>query len=615
MTVIVRPSGGRWAGVDYAGHQSVTNAAVEEAMVNAGFARWAPRSGPSALVALQARVLPSGAASVEHPLWPGSALAVDGARTGSILDRPPCSSDNASKGYSSSSVWQYGGNIYQPSTSPDATAGAWVRVLNPSVGMPCDVLGAAAVCVGGLVALKSGFTGPAIDLVATVGGTATTTTVNILSGGELDDGAVRKVLQSADSGTYVYCTKIYDQSGSGNHLNYTAVANIVTSGPYISYDVQMGRYVLEWDQYGPTSKGQGLSFPGTLSLVESSLSAFFFGAGTTSLSGPNTGVVATFGSGSGAIALITKDGAVGPNLSLWSNGTGRYPAPTESAWAPINCRPMVASLVGSSAGTTISVNENTFARSYTPNTTARSGGILGNWDLGPGRFSAMKFVGFAIGNATTSAAQQRGIKNWFYTRFNVRPQALDRVFYVSDSRGLLAGKIAGQGSACVPVLMAEYVRSDCEIVNASASSWLNSTHLSGSIPGIARMFRAGVKNICVFLLGVNDFIAGGMSPEQSAAALAANVSAVREAGYSTVVVAELAATTVTNNAAGLLGALRGLILAGASGADRVVDVSDLSPVMSPGNTLFYPDGLHPSEIVARLVAERVAVVVDQMLAV
>jgi len=46
MTVIINRAG-RWAGVDYAANQSVTNSAIEQAMVDAGFAAWASGSGPS----------------------------------------------------------------------------------------------------------------------------------------------------------------------------------------------------------------------------------------------------------------------------------------------------------------------------------------------------------------------------------------------------------------------------------------------------------------------------------------------------------------------------------------------------------------------------------------
>jgi len=46
MTVIVKRNG-RWNGVDYTAEQSVTNSSLETNMVNAGFARWAPGSGPA----------------------------------------------------------------------------------------------------------------------------------------------------------------------------------------------------------------------------------------------------------------------------------------------------------------------------------------------------------------------------------------------------------------------------------------------------------------------------------------------------------------------------------------------------------------------------------------
>ena len=45
MTVIVYRNS-RWLGVDYAANQSVTNRALEQNMVNAGFAKWAPGSAP-----------------------------------------------------------------------------------------------------------------------------------------------------------------------------------------------------------------------------------------------------------------------------------------------------------------------------------------------------------------------------------------------------------------------------------------------------------------------------------------------------------------------------------------------------------------------------------------
>jgi len=83
MTVIVRPSGGRWAGVDYSGNQSVTNTAVEQDMANAGFAKWAPGYGPDLLVPLQARVTAAGVETVEDPNTPGGILSTSGGVAGS----------------------------------------------------------------------------------------------------------------------------------------------------------------------------------------------------------------------------------------------------------------------------------------------------------------------------------------------------------------------------------------------------------------------------------------------------------------------------------------------------------------------------------------------------
>ena len=92
MTVIVRPSGGRWAGVDYVGNQSVTNPALERNMVNDGFANWAPGSGDDVVLPLQAIVTAAGDSKIVAPAARASvAEAAGGGQlppyTGFVADR------------------------------------------------------------------------------------------------------------------------------------------------------------------------------------------------------------------------------------------------------------------------------------------------------------------------------------------------------------------------------------------------------------------------------------------------------------------------------------------------------------------------------------------------
>jgi hypothetical protein len=68
MSVIIRNSGGRWNGVDYTGNTTQTLAAgVETAMVNAGFARWAPGSAPAVIAPAALSVNDQGVATPVNP--------------------------------------------------------------------------------------------------------------------------------------------------------------------------------------------------------------------------------------------------------------------------------------------------------------------------------------------------------------------------------------------------------------------------------------------------------------------------------------------------------------------------------------------------------------------
>jgi hypothetical protein len=533
-------------------------------------------------------------------------------------NRSPSPSDNANKGYTSSSIWQFSGEILQPAITPDTTSGAWQVVENPTPGLPIDVLGAAAKCAGGLVALKQGFTGAAVQLTATVASTPTTTDINILAGGQLDNDAVRKVLASADAGTFVYVTKVYDQTGNANHVVFSFDATYQTRGFYILWDALLNCYVLATDNNVGSNRSQSLNIPAAVSLSPNATSAFFFGRGVSSANGISNSVFFSMGTGVAGFSVHAMDAGVGPSLACWMPGAGgQYPQPTDTAWAPIDCRPCVASYIGATGSVTMSVNEYSYTRSFAVTATSYTGGKLGIWDLATGKASAMRFVGFALANATATAAQIRSVKNWFYTRYNARPQAKDRVYYVGDSRTMQLNSdgspTSGQASNNIPSLLAEYLNSDCQVIGAGQGGFMNSDIAAKIIPGIVKQYQPGVKNVVVFLAGINDFLIGGLTPAQSVAALAANVSAAKAAGYTTIVIAELATTSTTGSANTNLPILRGLINAGGSGADYVLDVADMTPVVTPSNTALYADGTHQTEVVSRLVASRVAALVDSIL--
>jgi len=529
--------------------------------------------------------------------------------------RAPSVRDNAASGYTASSVWQYNGSVYQPTAAPDTTAATWLQ-QQPTGAAPCDVMGVSAICAGGVVAMKAGFTGPAITLTATVSSSPVTTDINILAGGELDVDAVRKVFASADAGTQIYVTKIFDQSGGAKHLTMITSAGKITRGFYLVWDVLMNRYVIAADQ-GYGTDGQGLAFDATMSVQETSMSAFFFGRGVGSQGDVNSQIVATFGTGATALSIHTGEGSVGPTLAAW-NGASRRPV-TANQCTPLDCKPCVAWYVGGASSVAMGVNEDSYTAASALST-ARTGGYLGNWDLASGKFPAMRFVGFAIANANATAVQQTKIRNWFYTKFDALPQARDRVVFVGDSRGTLVysnqnatSASIGQFGANIGVQLAEKLSADCQVVNASSSGWTNADHAAKSIPGLVATVKSGVGNVAVVLIGVNDFIVSNLTAAQSFTALNANISALKTAGYYTIVVAELRCVTATNGANTKTDELHTLINSGACLADEVVDVWGLTPIASPSNSAYYPDGLHPNGPVCGLIAAAVSARVDSVL--
>lgn len=550
--------------------------------------------------------------------WVGDKVAIGGVVVPQPIlsyDRPPDQSDNSSKGYTINSVWQHGGNIYQPAVAPDATAGYW-RTMPNSGGLPGDVLGAAAQCVGGMIALKTGFTGPAVRLTSTVAASPVNTDINILAGGRIDENAIQAVIAAADTGTYVYVTTIYDQSGAGNHCVFSVVANLPLA-MYVVWDELLGCYTIGADQSLQTSFNQGIQFPATLSVAESAFTALFFGRGLTS-SSTNEAMIASFGSSTNVFAIDVQEDAVGPTVAMWS-GSSRVPDPSGTAWAPLDCRPCVVSVVGTTTNLTIGCNENSYVKTLTTVTTARTGGFLGAWNLNNnGRGPGMRYLGFAIGNAAASAAQIRRVKNWFYSKFNVKPQTRNRFVLVTDSRG---GQILNTANAITKgvagtnlgMLIAEALKSDTEVINAQRGSSTNAIHASITVPGLVKMVKTGGKNVAAVMLGINDFLVLSLTPAQSVAALAANVSALKAGGYTVLVIAELATTSTTGSASTNLPLLRARINAGESGADHVIDVSDITAVVTPSNATFYPDGVHETECVARPIASRIAAVVDEIM--
>jgi lysophospholipase L1-like esterase len=133
-------------------------------------------------------------------------------------NRAPGVADNTATGYTTNSIWQQNGIIYNAAVYSAADSAAWVPAYESAIGTPVDVMTTAiSKFAGGTVALLKAFTGPAIDVAMTIAGVYQIFTINILANGELDNVSLGAVLAQADAATVARVIKIYDQTGNGNH--------------------------------------------------------------------------------------------------------------------------------------------------------------------------------------------------------------------------------------------------------------------------------------------------------------------------------------------------------------------------------------------------------------
>lgn len=180
---------------------------------------------------------------------------------------------------------------------------------------PGDINGAALFWGGlrGFSAAYSTGANPAIDVVDQAG--ANPTTINITSAGDLDIAALTAWV-AAHSVTTICVAKVYDQSGSGNHVVQATLANMPTLVTSVS-GITSSRYVLKYN--GTTQFLRAGSAFGTV-VVPWSMSAV-----ANRLSGTNfQGVIAC---NTGARGIIYGNAASAVGLF---NGAALNPSVTET---------------------------------------------------------------------------------------------------------------------------------------------------------------------------------------------------------------------------------------------------------------------------------------------
>lgn len=517
------------------------------------------------------------------------------------LARPPRVTDNSSNGYGSTSIWAANGELYAPTVAPDTNSALWQKIEN--VGGSCftDVATAAnTIFAGGLVSMKSGFTGPAIDISVTIATTPTTFTINILTSGEIDVVALQAAMGQADASTAVTCIKLYDQSGAGNHY----VKNASYPAPYVAYDALLGRYCLQFD--GKTATPRVLQAPagvittGTLSsgfgVTGNSFTTAVYGRGTCC--SVNAGALGSWALGdmlnptTGDRRFLAPLAQTSGEYQFWRNGSAVATTPKVA----VDLNPCYTLTSSSTTLATVSVNEEIGTLSISSDTAVYTSGYIGSWSPATSSRSSHRVVSFAVAKVALTAAQQTILRNGHYARFDIRPQVLDQVYLIGDSRTASALPLA-QRYESVATLLADRVARAARVYGFGNDSHTSALMGSTTIPFAVARYKTGVRNTAIMLAGVNDFIVSALTPAQSLAAIQANCLTLKNAGFRVILINELACTTATNSANTNLPILRGLIAAaGTSGmnCDYILDLNQYAGFATPATAAYYSDGLHPT---------------------
>jgi len=568
-------------------------------------------------------------------------------------NRLPSVFDNASKGYSASSVWQAFGQIFKPVGTVDNNFAGWTPIHKNATGNFVDVVGQInSIFAGGLVAMKGGYVGIACIISVTIATVATQFNINILPSGELDVSTLQSAMARADAGTDVYCVQLNDQSGNNNH----AVKDTLFPAPIIDFDPAIGRYVLQtWNNgtapavlrlpHGLVAAG-GATLTSGFGVMGNNYSTFSLVRTLAAVAGPQAfysvgdygaadyNVGAWSAATTYAIDQYVSNGfksrangnlnnalpAAGADNASWyyspaeftslqldSMGAGGWQvwsslgdAHTGVATDPISGSGLsVLSSICNATGTTARVNE--FAETANPQAAhAYQGGFICQQRHGMVN-SPGYMLGIAIANTAITVGQEQAIRYNAYTRFNIQPQALDQVFLLGDSRTNSSLPLQNARITSLAMILAKALSlagNNANVYNLGVGSQTTASILSGQVPYAVAKYKAGVKNKAYVFAGVNDFIVSGSTPAQAVAGVKAIVLALKTAGFEVVVINEIATLNASGNANTNLPIMRGLINAAGTngmGCDAIFDLLQFSQLADPTNAIFYADGLHPTE--------------------
>lgn len=384
--------------------------------------------------------------------------------------------------------------------------------------------------------------------------------------------------------------------------------------PYIDFDPVLGRYVI----FTPsTATKRVLQFPQTMTITSGqNMGVLALGRGVTSGDLTTAAMMAVGDQSVGTTKVIVIQAgssyATCGQLKTYNTDTGSATYPVA-----LDVQPSAMLFSCSASSAIFNVNGAT-ASAAARAATAYAGGWLFSLSPAVAAYTGMfRFVGVSVFNSCPTATQQTLLMASSIARINAVPQVKNTVFCVGDSR--IVNRFLNKGVG-IPDFLARAIGRAWRVVNVGVQSSTVAQQIGdGLVPTVTGLaaslntLKSSGKNYAVILIGVNDFGIGSATVSTVFTNIQTMCNQLVSVGIAPIVIPELATTsTAGSNPSTQLQVLRSLInAAGESGmnASAIVDVSSFVPVVTPSNTTYYSDGLHPTESLDQAIASAVSVVI------
>jgi lysophospholipase L1-like esterase len=493
--------------------------------------------------------------------------------------RNPLQTDGSGLGYTTSSLWQYGGSFWY-NTSVSLGKANWQNIP-PISGQLCDVVPTCLFAYG-VYHLKQGYAGNAFNVTRASDSTS------------LDIGFVNGVADWSSADTFCYNTTCsvgtwYDQSGNGYDLTQGTVA----SQPLI-------RNTLVGSQ-------KGISFLATPN--------FFANTSVAVTNRNNVSVLlAARENGTGFSGTTWWElGSPTQKLSMygglaWTQGLCMFDTAQRCFGAYNDTLIPKVSLVVVSSGAATAWNNNLHYSGPSISSSSSTGLLFGTSTL-TGAFSAFDVASLVGWNGALTAAQQNTARQQTMDRLSIKPQVTDNILFLGDS--ITCCTVSGTA----PSLLSGYVGQTEALLNHPVNVYdigqngAQSSAVAGAAGVSSSTFVSGARNVGIFFAGTNDIFVSSQSGASVYANMKTACATLHTNGYKCIVASPLARTG-SGPQETQRQALETLLVAGwGTFADGFVDLT-ADPVMGPSaaasNSALYGDGVHPTPLGASYVASDMA---------